>query len=190
MVWPAIGINHISKTIFPTLVMPKWAEAQFFSSRRMLLAFQSYQFHRASAGCGVVLTRAWRVSISTCRACHCLRASDSSARASLRAALPELICTHAASSWLVWQTGRQTNTHTHTDRDRVSVRLKHYTFILDIKQPQVKLSDVRAFERRQTCSASVYTQLNKLCDTLCSWRLLHTLCPHCAPMSKVRKDRG
>ena len=48
------------------------------------------------------LTKACKVSISTCRECHCFLASASSARASLRAAPPRLTWAHAASSWIQW----------------------------------------------------------------------------------------
>lgn len=62
------------------------------------------------------LTRAWRVSISTCKECHCLLASASSALASLRAAPPRLTCSHAASSWVMgqrWDIGLMGSTSNH-----------------------------------------------------------------------------
>lgn len=47
------------------------------------------------------LTKACRVSISTCRERHCFLASASSARASFSAAPPRLTCAHAASSYMM-----------------------------------------------------------------------------------------
>lgn len=81
------------------------------------------------------ITSACRVSISTCRECHCFLASANSARASLRVALPRLTCAHAASSWARRHGSDIDEKHTHADTHLVVLFHWHP----EEKQRQVEL---------------------------------------------------
>lgn len=102
----------------PLLILSKFIHTYviFHNESIEMLKRLQFSWELAVVICADVafITSACRVSISTCRECHCFLASANSARASLRAALPRLTCAHAASSWVRRHGSDIDEKHTHT----------------------------------------------------------------------------